>query len=35
MGKGIVGGVINSIHDVFFTCGEPLARILDGADADG
>ena len=34
MGKGIVGGVVESIHDVFFACGEPLARILDGADAD-
>jgi len=34
MGKGIVGGVVESIHDNLFTCGEPLARILDGADAD-
>ena len=34
MGKGIVGGVVESLHDVFFACGEPLARILKGADAD-
>ena len=34
MGRRIVGGVMESIHDVFFTCGEQLARILDGADAD-